>query len=274
MSLYAIADLHLSLGADKLMDIFGGWDNYVTRLEENWRRTVKADDTVVIAGDISWAMRLEQSFNDFAFIESLPGKKILLKGNHDYWWTTRKKIEDFFQKNNFNSMSILFNSAEIVENFAVCGTRGWSYDCSTQEDIKILNREVGRLTTSIEQAKQTDKEIIEEWATDAGVNVHLTIDREQEGWTGHVGFVPNYVKELGFTTDKTAILCGPPIMIKFTLAGLIELGFDKSQVYTTLEMRMKCGIGKCGRCNVASKFICKDGPVFRFDELDELPDEY
>ena len=160
MSLYAIADLHLSLGADKPMDIFGGWDNYVTRLEENWRRTVKADDTVVIAGDISWAMRLEQSFNDFAFIESLPGKKILLKGNHDYWWTTRKKIEDFFQKNNFNSMSILFNSAEIVENFAVCGTRGWSYDCSTQEDIKILNREVGRLTTSIEQAKQTDKEII------------------------------------------------------------------------------------------------------------------
>ena len=160
MSLYAIADLHLSLGADKPMDIFGGWDNYVTRLEENWRRTVKADDTVVIAGDISWAMRLEQSFNDFDFIESLPGKKILLKGNHDYWWTTRKKIEDFFQKNNFNSMSILFNSAEIVESFAVCGTRGWSYDCSTQEDIKILNREVGRLTTSIEQAKQTDKEII------------------------------------------------------------------------------------------------------------------
>ncbi len=118
------------------------------------------------------------------------------------------------------------------------------------------------------------KEIIDEWATDAGVNVHLTIDREQPEWNGHVGFVPNYVKELGFNTDRIAILCGPPIMIKFTLAGLIELGFDKSQVYTTLEMRMKCGIGKCGRCNVGSKYICKDGPVFRFDELDELPDEY
>lgn len=118
------------------------------------------------------------------------------------------------------------------------------------------------------------KEIIEEWTNDTNVNVHLTIDNPQEGWDGHVGFVPNYVKELGFDTDKTAILCGPPIMIKFTLDGLYSLGFEKEQIYTTLEMRMKCGIGKCGRCNVGSKYICKDGPVFRFDELDELPDEY
>jgi NAD(P)H-flavin reductase len=118
------------------------------------------------------------------------------------------------------------------------------------------------------------KEIIEEWATDAGVNVHLTIDNPQEGWDGHVGFVPNYVKELGFDTNKTAILCGPPIMIKFTLEGLCGLGFDKTQIYTTLELRMKCGVGKCGRCNVGAKYVCKDGPVFRCDELDELPSEY
>ena len=118
------------------------------------------------------------------------------------------------------------------------------------------------------------KEIIDEWANDTGVNVHLTIDREQPEWDGHVGFVPNYVKELGFTTDKIAVLCGPPIMIKFTLAGLQELGFDKTQVYTTMELRMKCGIGKCGRCNIGAKYVCKDGPVFRFDEIDELPDEY
>ena len=117
-------------------------------------------------------------------------------------------------------------------------------------------------------------EILNEWMTDDGIDVHLTIDREQEGWDGHVGFVPNYVKELGFDTDKVAVLCGPPIMIKFTLAGLQELGFDKTQVYTTLELRMKCGLGKCGRCNVGSKYVCKDGPVFRCDELDELPDEY
>ena len=118
------------------------------------------------------------------------------------------------------------------------------------------------------------KEIIEEWSKDAGVNVYLTIDREQPEWTGHVGFVPNYVKELGFSTDKIAVLCGPPIMIKFTLAGLVDIGFDQTQVYTTLELRMKCGFGKCGRCNVGSKYVCKDGPVFRCDELDELPDEY
>ena len=117
-------------------------------------------------------------------------------------------------------------------------------------------------------------EIIDEWMKDEGVDVHLTIDREQPNWDGHVGFVPNFVKELAFSTDKTVILCGPPIMIKFTLAGLMEMGFQRDQIYTTLEMRMKCGIGKCGRCNVGSKFICKDGPVFRFDELDELPDEY
>ena len=119
------------------------------------------------------------------------------------------------------------------------------------------------------------KEIIDEWMTDAGVNVHLTIDREQEDWDGHVGFVPNYVKELNFDTEnKIAVLCGPPIMIKFTLEGLKDLGFKETQVYTTLELRMKCGVGKCGRCNVGSKYVCKDGPVFRLDQLDALPDEY
>ncbi len=118
------------------------------------------------------------------------------------------------------------------------------------------------------------KEIIDEWMNEPDFNVWLTIDREQEGWDGHVGFVPNYVKELGFDTNKTVIICGPPIMIKFTLAGLIELGFNKTQVFTTMELRMKCGVGKCGRCNIGSKYVCKDGPVFRCDQLDELPDEY
>ena len=117
-------------------------------------------------------------------------------------------------------------------------------------------------------------EIISEWVNEPDFNVWLTIDREQEGWDGHVGFVPNYVKELGFDTDKTVIICGPPIMIKFTLAGLMELGFNKTQVFTTMELRMKCGVGKCGRCNIGSKYVCKDGPVFRCDQLDELPDEY
>ncbi len=118
------------------------------------------------------------------------------------------------------------------------------------------------------------KEIQDVWMKADNVNVYLTIDREQEGWDGHVGFVPNYVKELGFTPDRTALVCGPPIMIKFVLAGLQELGFTSQQVYTTLELRMKCGIGKCGRCNIGSKYVCKDGPVFRYDQIDELPNEY
>ena len=118
------------------------------------------------------------------------------------------------------------------------------------------------------------KEIEEEWKNEKDFNVYLTIDRPQDGWNGHVGFVPAYVKEVNIPTDRTAVLCGPPIMIKFTLQALLELGFEKTQVFTTLEFRMKCGIGKCGRCNVGNKYICKDGPVFRMDQLEELPSEY
>ena len=118
------------------------------------------------------------------------------------------------------------------------------------------------------------QEMQQEWANEKDFSVYLTIDREQQGWEGHVGFVPSYLKEIGFKPTSTAIICGPPIMIKFVLAGLVEMGFNKTQIYTTLELKMKCGVGKCGRCNIGSKYVCKDGPVFRFDEIDELPNEY
>ena len=118
-------------------------------------------------------------------------------------------------------------------------------------------------------------EIVAEWMNTPDFHVHLTIDREQEGWDGHVGFVPNYIAELELSAVNTcALVCGPPIMIKFSLPNLINAGFDKTQIFTTMELRMKCGIGKCGRCNIGNKYVCKDGPVFRFDELDALPDEY
>lgn len=151
MSLFAIADLHLSLGANKPMDVFCGWDNYVERLEKNWRAIVKEEDTVVIAGDISWAMKLEETKQDFTFINNLPGKKLLLKGNHDYWWSTRNKIDLYLQENKFDTISVIFNTAERVGEFTVCGTRGWFYDTDTEEDEKVLKREAGRLRTSLQQ---------------------------------------------------------------------------------------------------------------------------
>ncbi|MDP4120193.1 MAG: metallophosphoesterase [Bacillota bacterium] len=158
MALFAIADLHLSLGTSKPMDIFGGWNDYVERIKNNWKAVVKDDDTVVIGGDISWAMKLEESEKDFEFIELLPGKKIILKGNHDYWWGTKKKISDFLSSCGFQSISVLFNSAELVENIAVCGTRGWFYDAESDFDKKIINREIGRLKASIEEALKLNGE--------------------------------------------------------------------------------------------------------------------
>lgn len=160
MALYAIADLHLSFGTSKPMDVFSGWKNYTEKLKKNWQNTIKHDDAIVIAGDISWGMRLPDTLEDFKFLESLPGKKILLKGNHDYWWSTRRKIEDFFLENGLVSFSVLFNSCEATPPYAICGTRGWSYDCSEAQDQKILAREVQRLRVSIQEAKKTGLEPI------------------------------------------------------------------------------------------------------------------
>lgn len=160
MSLFSIADLHLSLGTDKPMDIFSGWTNYVSRLEKNWLKLINDDDTVVIGGDISWAMKLENTYEDFAFINALPGKKIFIKGNHDYWWQTKKKMEDFIRNNKFDTISILFNNAFEVENYAICGTRGWFYDAEADKDKKILLREAGRLRTSIDAGIKTGRQPI------------------------------------------------------------------------------------------------------------------
>ena len=107
MSVFAIADLHLSLGTDKPMDVFRGWSDYVQRLEENWRSTVSPQDVVVLGGDISWAMHLEETAADFTFLQNLPGRKWIIKGNHDYWWTTRRKMDLFLQQNGILGIRLL-----------------------------------------------------------------------------------------------------------------------------------------------------------------------
>lgn len=153
MSLYAIGDLHLALGdTNKPMDIFNGWDNYIEKIQTNWRNTVSENDTVVLAGDISWAVGLKNSLRDFAFIDALPGRKIILKGNHDYWWSTKTKMENFFKENSFDSLNILFNNCYQYNNFGICGTRGWVSINGDTENEKVMAREVQRLEVSIMDA--------------------------------------------------------------------------------------------------------------------------
>ncbi len=160
MALYTIADLHLSSSSDHPMDVFGSrWQNYTEKIEKSWRATVSEEDTVIIPGDISWGMTLEGAKADFAFIDALPGKKLLGKGNHDFWWQTASKQHKFFEENGFLSLSLLYNNAYEVENFIVCGTRGWFLDKSQQITVgevdyqKIVNRELQRLSLSLKAAK-------------------------------------------------------------------------------------------------------------------------
>lgn len=156
MALYALSDLHLSFSADKPMDVFGSvWHNYTEKILSGWNSVVSDDDLVIVGGDISWAMYLKDAYEDFAFLDSLPGKKIIMRGNHDYWWESVTKINNFFEKNRFNTISILQNNAFIYENYSISGTRGWvlpSSDGFGADDRKIYERELIRLTLSLDEA--------------------------------------------------------------------------------------------------------------------------
>jgi len=157
MALFTISDLHLSLASNKPMDVFYGWDNYVERIRANWCRLVKDADTVVIPGDISWALKLDEALEDFRFLDSLPGKKIILKGNHDLWWSTIKKLNTFFESNSIKSVTPLFNDSIVVEDRCICGSRGWFFD-KPEADKKIILREAARLERSIASAQETGLE--------------------------------------------------------------------------------------------------------------------
>lgn len=157
MSLFAIGDLHLSLNSDKSMEVFRGWERYTERIEKNWIETVREDDTVVICGDLSWGMSLNESLEDFKFLHRLPGKKIVLKGNHDYWWTTMNKMNAFLEENSLSSISFLHNNAFLVCGISIFGTRGWVNEDSSDykaSDKKVILREAGRLKASLSAAKE------------------------------------------------------------------------------------------------------------------------
>ena len=146
MALYALGDLHLSLNSNKSMEIFGdGWQDYVLRLKEAFS-ALRPEDVTVLCGDLSWGMSLEESLEDFRFIDALPGKKYLLKGNHDYWWNTAAKMERFFREHELTTMEILHNNCKFYGELALCGTRGWFYELDNQgtHNEKVLLRESAR----------------------------------------------------------------------------------------------------------------------------------
>lgn len=168
MSVYVIGDLHLSLSVDKPMDVFGSrWQNYVQRIENNWKKLVCENDTVIIPGDISWGLSLDDAKADYDFIEKLPGKKIFFKGNHDLYWLTQAKMNTFIKQNGYKTFTFMYNSAMEVENFIICGTRGWYTDEKDSVDElasnkKIMAREIGRLRMSVEKAQNLQNEIYKE----------------------------------------------------------------------------------------------------------------
>ncbi len=158
MAIFAISDLHLSFGCDKPMNVFSSkWDNYTDKMQNVWNTIVGDDDLVIVPGDISWATYIDDATDDFAYIHSLNGKKLLLKGNHDYWWTTIAKMDAFLDKNGFDSISILKNTAYMYGETAICGTRGWTIPSPDappdSENVRMYERERQRLILSLEDAK-------------------------------------------------------------------------------------------------------------------------
>lgn len=163
MAIYAIGDLHLSFNERKPMDIFGeNWKKHEDKIKKNWQRVIKEDDLVILPGDFSWAINLKDTVKDFEYLNELPGRKVLIKGNHDYWWTTLKSMNDFLQEHNIKNIEFILNTAIEYENKIIVGTRGWTF-CDSDNSKKMLKRELMRLENSITYGINSfgdDKEII------------------------------------------------------------------------------------------------------------------
>ena len=149
MSIYVIADLHLSFEKEKPMSIFGdNWKEHANKIKNNWEKKVTNNDYIILPGDFSWAMNLKETYKDFKYLNNLPGKKILLKGNHDYWWTTLKNMRKFIKENKFDNIDFLHNNSYLVENKIIVGTRGWNI-LDTENSKKMIKRECNRLELSL-----------------------------------------------------------------------------------------------------------------------------
>lgn len=160
MAIYAIGDLHLSVAAKKPMDIFSGWDDHAERLINHWQTKIKPADTVILAGDTSWGMTLASAVPDFRLIDRLPGKKIILKGNHDYWWASMTKMNETFSEYGFTTLSILHNNSYEVEGKQICGSRGWLFETGERHDEKLIRREAMRIEASLKSAAGTGERIL------------------------------------------------------------------------------------------------------------------
>ena len=158
MALYAIGDLHLSLTADKSMEVFGpAWENYIARIEESLS-ALTDEDTLILAGDTSWGMSMEEAEADFRFLDRFPGRKLLLKGNHDYWWNTVSKMKRFLEERGIRTLDFLHNNCFLYGDYALCGTRGWFLEEEQKpHNAKVLNREVLRLEASLQAAGERPK---------------------------------------------------------------------------------------------------------------------
>ncbi len=219
MSVFAIADTHLSFGTDKPMDSFPGWKDYVQRLEANWKKLINNDDTVVIAGDISWAMNFEELKSDFEFINNLPGEKIIIKGNHDYWWNTLSKMNAFISENGFDTIRILNNNSFTANGISICGSRGWMFGTEEAHDEKVLNREVGRIRRSLEAAECGERAVFLHYppvTTETRCEEIIGLLKEFEVERCYFGHLHGAAARLAFEGEEG---------IKFRLISCDRLGF-------------------------------------------------
>ena len=229
MALWAISDFHLSFGVkNKPMNIFGdNWNGYEEKIRNDWISKIKEEDTVLMAGDFSWGMYLEETVEDFKFLEVLPGKKIMIKGNHDYWWETLNKLNAFKKKYGFSSVNFLHNNFIVAEDYAICGTRGWEFgagDVTGENDRKVYEREKERLIRSLTLATNAGYEkIIAMLHYNVGINQeYVDILKRFNVKTCIFGHLHGRADSLKYEKDGISFICTSCDLINFLPIKILE----------------------------------------------------